>query len=261
MKDRACPYFKFKMQNYSLKFKISFLFIFLIVSTLFFPAPSYAAKGIAKKIEEKIGLDEDATLQEKIDIIGQKIASVCDRKDIVYTFKVLKGEKANAFALPDGYIYIYRGLVDKVKSDDEIAAILAHEIGHIAARHHDARRRRGIIANIFRVVAVTGADTRQDKININNAIIELTLSYSREEEIGADRLAAIYLERANYNPEAVISMIQTLIKTGLEGPIRPKRRWRTHPYLSDRIKAAREEIHGYIDFIDYVNTPTEGVER
>ena len=159
------------------------------------------------------------------------------------------------------YIYIYRGLLDEIETDDQIAAVLAHEIGHIVVRHHEERARRNIMASIFRMVAVTGADTYQDKININNAVVELTLSYSREEEIEADTYSAKYVRAAGYNPEAVISMIEILIKTELEGPIRPKRRWRSHPYLSDRIKAAREEIYGQIDFMDYANTPTHGVER
>ena len=66
-----------------------FLFLCLI---LFFPANSYAAKGIAQRIEEKVGLDEDATLQERVAVIGQKLADICERKDIIFTFKVLKGE-------------------------------------------------------------------------------------------------------------------------------------------------------------------------
>jgi len=244
-----------------LRLKVLFLTLSFILFTSLISSNTYAAKGIARRIEEKIGLDEDATLQERVDIIGQKLAAVCDRKEIVYTFKVLKPDKVNAFALADGYIYIYRGLIDKVKSDDEIAAVLGHEIGHIVAGHHDKRRRTGIIANIFRIVAISGADTIKDKININNAINELTLSYSREEEIEADKFAVTYLKRAGFNPEAVISMIEVLIKSELEGPIRAKRRWRTHPYLSDRIRAMREEIQGSIDFVDYINVPTHGLER
>jgi len=241
--------------------KILLFTLFLALLVLSFPNNVHAAKGIAKKIEEKIGIDEDVTAQERVALVGQRVAAVCDRKDIIYTFKILKDESINAFALADGYIYIYRGLLDEIETDDELAAVLAHEIGHIVARHHQKRGRRNLMANIFRMIAVTGADTYQDKVNINNAVAELTLSYSREEEIEADTYSAKYVKAAGYNPEAVISMIEILIKTELEGPIRPKRRWRTHPYLSDRIKAAREEIHGNINFMDYANTPTRGVER
>ena len=94
------------MQNPKLRFKIqNFLHIFfLLFFILSFCSNSYAAKGIAQRIEEKVGLDEDATLQERVDAIGQKLAVVCDRKDIIFTFKVLKGEEINAFALVDGYI-------------------------------------------------------------------------------------------------------------------------------------------------------------
>lgn len=262
----APAFFKIKNQNSKIKMTIqnsknSFFLLILVPLILLISTDTYAAKGIAKKIEEKIGLDENATLQKRVDVVGQKLSKVCDRKDIIYTFKVLKGEEINAFALPDGYIYTYRGLMDKVKSDDEIAAVLAHEMGHLAARHHAKRARRAIITDIFRIVAITEAETTANKININSAINELTLSYSRDEEIEADRLAAVYLKRAGYDPYAVISMINVLIKTELQGPIKPKRRWRTHPYLSDRIRAAREEIQGNIDFMDYANTPTQGAER
>ena len=234
----------------------------MLALSLFLPAPSFAAKGVAKRIEEKIGLDEDATLQERVDLIGQKVAAACDRKAVVYTFKVLKGEdKVNAFALPDGYIYLYRGLVDKLERDDEIAAVIAHEIAHIAARHHEERMRRNILADVFRLVSVSNAETYADKRMINQAVVELTLSYSREEEIEADTLSVEYLKNAGYDPEAILAVIDVLIRSELEGPIKAKRRFRTHPYLNDRIKAAREEILGYIDFMDYANTPTHGVER
>lgn len=239
----------------------NFIFISIILSIFFLVSNTYASKGMARKIEEKIGLDEDTTLQERVDIIGQRIASVCDRKGLVYTFKVLKGEDVNAFALPDGYIYVYKGLIDKVKKDDEIAAVLAHEISHIAAGHHEKRLRRAILTDMFRIISVSQAPTIENKININNAIIELSLSYSREEEIEADKLSAVYLKRAGYDPMAVISMIEVLINSEMKGPVRPFHGWRTHPYLSDRIRAAREEISGNIDFMDYANTPTHGVER
>ncbi|MBN1406007.1 MAG: M48 family metalloprotease [Candidatus Omnitrophica bacterium] len=238
-----------------------FLLPAILLSFVLFSAQAYAASGVAKKIEDKIGLDDNVTLQERVDAIGQKIAGACDRKDIIYTFKVLKDKDINAFALPDGYIYVYRGLVDKTKKDDEIAAVLAHEVAHIAAGHHKERLHRAILANIFSMVAISGASTNADRVNINTAIGELTLSYSREEEIEADMLSAVYLKRAGYDPQAVISMIQILVKSEMSGPIKPYRRWRTHPYLSDRIRAARKEISGNIEFMDYANTPTHGVER
>lgn len=245
---------KFKMKNLKI-----FLSLFLLI--LLFVDSAYAAKSMAKQVEDKMGLDEDATLQEKVDSIGQRIAAVCNKKGVVYTFKVLKGDDINAFALPDGNVYIFRGLIDKTSKDDEIAAVLAHEVGHITAGHHEERLKRSLLANIFRIISVSQAATIQDKVNINNAVVELTLSYSREEEIEADRLSAIYLKRAGFDPTAVVSMIEILIKSEMKGPIQPYHGLQTHPYLTDRIRAAHEEISGNIEFMDYANTPTHGIER
>lgn len=217
-------------------------------------------RSISKKVEEKMELDEDALLQEKINDIGQKLAAACDRRDIIYSFKVLAEDRVNAFALPGGYIYVFKGMLDKVESDDEIAAILAHEIGHINAKHHAKRAQRGLTTELLRILIIRGAEDPESKIRANVAINELLLSYSREDEIEADRLAIKYVEKAGYKPEAVISMVEKLLKLKMEGPIMPKIYYRTHPYLTDRIRAAREEIYGQIRFIDYANTPTKGVE-
>ena len=238
------------------KIIITYLVIFILSTGL-----NSFASSIAKRIEEKIGPEEDAPLQERIDGIGQKIVSVCDKKSIPYTFKVLKGDEVNAFTLPNGEVYVFKGLIDRTKTDDELAAVLGHEIGHVVANHHEERSRRSILTSIFKIVAITGAETSKDRYMINNALNELTLSYSQQEELEADKLSTIYLKRAGYNPEAVISMLDILKKYEMGGPIKPKRRWKTHPYIHERIRASREEISGRISFNDYINTPTQGIER
>ena len=112
---------------------------------------------------------------------------------------------------------------------------------------------------ILRILGTAGAKTREDRVNINVALDELLLSYSREDEILADKLSVKYLERAQYNPEAALSVLEKLKEIEMEGPIRPKRRWRTHPYLSDRAAAIRAEVYGNIEFMDYANTlPNNG---
>lgn len=92
-------------------------------------------QGVAKDLEQKYGVVDDPALQERVTAIGEKIVAVSDRKDLKYTFKVLNSDEINALALPGGFVYIFKGLVDYMPSDDELAGVIGHEVGHIVKRH------------------------------------------------------------------------------------------------------------------------------
>lgn len=221
-------------------------------------------ESLSRQVEKKFKTDESYTNQERAAIIGEKLAKACDRKDIIYHFKVLvdkSREEANynAFALPGGYVYIFKGLLEKMDSDDEIAAVLAHEIGHICARHAVKRIQDSMGYEIMRILIIRGAEDNYTRYRANQAINQLMLSYSRQDEIESDRLAVKYLKKAGYRPDAMITALDKLIKLQMEGPARPKRYWHTHPYLSARRSALSKEIKGEMDFDDYINiTPDEG---
>jgi predicted Zn-dependent protease len=220
-------------------------------------------ESLSRQVEAKMKVDESYDNQEKVRIIGQRLAEVCDRRDIIYQFKVLspkeESEKYNAFALPGGYIYIFKDLLERLKTDDEIAAVLAHELGHICAKHVLKRLQNSFGYEMLRFLVIKGADDNYTRYKANEAINQLMLSYSREDELEADRLAVKYLKKAGYKPEAVIKTLDELIKIQMSGPIRPKRYWYTHPYLADRKAAASKEISGRMEFDDYINTtPEEG---
>ena len=91
-------------------------------------------KKIAIKIRKHFDLPVDPLVQERVEKIGKKLAPGADRKDLIYRFTVLDHEKDdfyNAFAAPGGYVYIFDDLVEVLETDDNIAAVLAHEMGHI----------------------------------------------------------------------------------------------------------------------------------
>jgi len=95
-------------------------------------------RKIDKKVKKYFDLPADPLVQQRIRNIGKKLAENTDRKDVVYRFMVLTDEKNdnyNAFAVPGGYIYIFDDLVEVLETDDNIAAVLAHEMGHIEAKH------------------------------------------------------------------------------------------------------------------------------
>ncbi len=213
-------------------------------------------KSLSKQVERKFKLNNDLLVQQRINDIGQKIARVCDRKDIRYNFKVLSEEEVNAVALPGGFVYIFEELWKKVEEKDElIAAVLAHEVAHVSARHSIKRLQNSIGYGALAVLVNTasGMDSysrRKATIGIN----QLLLSYSRSEELEADELAVTYLSRAGYKPGAIIEVLEILQQTQRERPIR-QMRLPTHPYITDRMKVVKEQINmGTIGFDDYINT-------
>jgi len=216
-------------------------------------------KSIAEGIEKskEIKLDPDPLMTERVNEVGQRIASVSDRKEVKYTFRVIDKDDVNAFALPGGYVFIFKGLVDKVSKDDELAAVIAHEIAHVVARHSIKRLQGGVGYNILQILmAVTGAG-RSDAGRIDAAFGQLIMSYSREDEALADKLAVKYLKEAGYDPWAVVSLLKKLQESDKAEPIRPYTSYRSHPYVADRIRMVKKELSGEVDFNDYMN---KGIE-
>lgn len=191
-------------------------------------------KQVAEQIEKEIEAYEDSTVSR----VGQAVASNSDRPDIPYSFKVIKSDEINAFALPGGFIYIYKGLLDIV-DEPELAAILGHEIGHVAARHGIKR-----IQSVFGyqlaatlALAVLGDKSEAGEIQeIADSIFTLiVLGYSRKDEFQADRLGTIYTYRSGYDPHA---MTRVLEKLGEHGRGVQITLLSTHPPVEDRISEA-----------------------
>lgn len=216
-------------------------------------------KSIAQSIEKskEIKLDPDPLMTERVDKVGQKIASVSDRKEVKYTFRVIDKDDVNAFALPGGYVYVFKGLVDKISNDDELAAVIAHEIAHVVARHSVKRLQGSVGYDILRILmAVTGAGSG-DAGRIDAAFGQLIMSYSREDEALADKLAVKYLKEAGYDPWAVVSLLKKLQESNKIAPIRAYTSYRSHPYVADRIRMVKQELGGEVDFNDYMNKAIE----
>jgi predicted Zn-dependent protease len=191
-------------------------------------------------------LSDDENLQRRIQRIGRQIASVSDRQDIEYEFKVLRDKELNALTLPGGFIYINKGLADKL-TDDEIAYVLAHEVGHTAAKHIAKKLQANMAYQLLLSVAFASIGSRAQESAANvargiDAVYNLIgLSYSRKDEFEADRLAAKYVFKAGFNPYACLSALEKIKKS--EGPNwKVLKYFRTHPYVDERIEALKANI-------------------
>jgi predicted Zn-dependent protease len=147
-------------------------------------------------LQEFGGEYNDPAMKAYVNDIGQRLARTSERPNLNYTFTVLDSPVVNAFAVPGGYVYITRGLMALAENEAEVAGVIAHEIGHIAARHTNERYCRGIVAQLGAIGlgVLTGSGAVAEAANMGAAIY--LQGYSREQEFQADLLGVRYLGRA-----------------------------------------------------------------
>lgn len=217
-------------------------------------------EAIAEQVLKKFKPLDDPATQERIRALGERLAAVCDRKSLLYHFTVIQyphdthvkeGDDVNAFAIPGGYVFVFEGLVKAAKDDDELAGVVAHEIGHIAARHPVKRYESSLGTTLVQALAGATRDARFAR-GVSAALGQLYLAYSREDELLADRLGVRYMKDAGFDPEGMLRFLQTLQEIHRR-EIRPFSYFRTHPYIADRIRVVKEEAFGKIDFTDHIN--------
>jgi Zn-dependent protease with chaperone function len=154
-------------------------------------------RSVAKEVEKQYGLVKDEALQARVQKIGMNLVAVCDRPKLPYTFKVLNSKEVNAFAAPGGFIYIFKGLVDLMPSDEELAGVISHEIGHVAKRHtvHQIEKNQ-----LWMALEILAAAKGKGTFAVE-ALRQLAMpAYSRDDEREADNLGFWHTLRAGYNP-------------------------------------------------------------
>lgn len=188
-------------------------------------------------------ISRNAAHQNRVNKIGYRIAQVSDRQDYRHQFFVIDADTLNAFTIPGGYVYIYKGLLDKL-NDEELAAVLAHEIAHGAARHTIKKFQAIIGYNMLAGAVITRIeDDLKKKIAAigANGIMSLALAkYGKEEELEADALGVKYAYLAGYEPEAMVQTFQLLDKEG--GKDNTPEYLRTHPKFDKRIESVEIAI-------------------
>lgn len=200
-------------------------------------------------IKKQYQVYESKALQDYVDSVGQKLAKQSHRPGLHYRFTVLDSPEVNAFALPGGYVYITRGIMAYLNSEAELAAVVGHEIGHVTARHGVRQQSVAQAANIGLTIASIFVPELNTNLaqNLTNILGGALLSgYGREQELEADRLGAQYLARADYDPQAIISVLRVLKNQELEDEKLAKQEGReprrysglfaTHPDNDTRLK-------------------------
>ena len=217
-------------------------------------------RKLAKQVEAELTLVADPAVQARVRTLGQRVVAVCDRQEILYSFAVVEDKEPNAFSLPGGYVFVNDGLIKQTASDDELAAVLAHEVAHVAARHAVKRYETSLGAQIIQLASLAARDARATH-GLGVALHAARLAYARQDELDADRLAVRYVKAAGFDPAAMLRFLDRLHDLHedelhyLPRGVTRVQYAMTHPFIPERIRAVKEELYGVADYVDYLNTP------
>ncbi|MFA5356178.1 MAG: M48 family metallopeptidase [Candidatus Omnitrophota bacterium] len=212
--------------------------------TLLINTESEVALGrdMDKEISRKLKIMSDPQRQARLDNISARIAAASDRQDLTYHFKVIDDKEFNAFAAPGGFIYVNKGLMDSA-TDDELACVLAHEVGHVAARHSVKQMQAGLGYQLIMAI-VLGVSGQETIVRATNIIYNLgSLGYSREDELFADKLAVRYAKRAGFNPYGMVTFFKKMqVEAKKKGGVLNIEIFSSHPDMAKRIEYTKKEI-------------------
>ncbi|MDG4946292.1 M48 family metallopeptidase [Weeksellaceae bacterium KMM 9713] len=197
-------------------------------------------------IQESGGLYQDAEVQQYIDLLGRKIVENSDasKTPYQYEFHVLADpNQVNAFAMPGGQIFITVGLLKRLESEDQVAGVLGHEIGHVVGRHSaEQMAKQDLTQGLAGAAGVVGGDmsSAQYAQMIGNMV---NMKYGREDELESDELGVRFMVQSGYDPHALIRVMEILDEAS--GGQAPPEFQSTHPSPENRVQRIKEAIEKY----------------
>jgi Zn-dependent protease with chaperone function len=199
----------------------------------------------AAAAQQQLPLLNDAQVNAYVNNIGQRLAANAGGPGFQYQFRVVNASDINAFALPGGFIYVNRGVLDQAHNEGEVAGVLAHEISHVALRHgtHQASKAYAAQAGISILSGILGGRVGQGTADIINAVgglglNALFLKYSRDLETQADVRGSQILAASGYSPVDMVNFFKTLERADAS----KKTNWMSdHPAPPDRIARIERE--------------------
>jgi predicted Zn-dependent protease len=227
----------------------------------FFSLEKEIAMGrqLAAEIERQVKLLNDPAINEYVNRVGQNIVRNSDAK-VPFTIKVVESDEINAFALPGGFFYVNSGLILAADDESELAAVMAHEIAHVAARHGTKQASKAELVNFASIPlifmgGVGGFALRQAA----GFLIPMQfLQFSRSDEAEADYLGLQYLYKTGYDPGAMVSFFEKLQAKESARPGSVSKMFSTHPPTGDRIETSKKNIEQVLpDKEQYVVTTSE----
>lgn len=201
---------------------------------------------LATQINAQLPLVRDAALTRSLTRLGDRLARASDRPDVGYSFYIVDTDEVNAFAIPGGHIYVNRGLIERTQNASELSAVLAHEIGHISARHGaqmlERQLRTGSVVSVLYRLILGHEPALLDHgaLGIGGAL--WTAAHSRADELEADQLAVRTLVTAGVDPIGIVTLLNGLPVEKAQKRGIAAQWFSTHPMSADRLRRTRDQV-------------------
>jgi len=200
---------------------------------------------VDKQVREEMGIYlELPELRTKVKEIVENIGKHSDRSDLIYRVEIVDTPDFNAFAVPGGFLYVHRGLLERMNSVDELASVIGHEVAHVSARHSAAQISKMQILNIG---ILLGQIATQGALQDYGSLIDLGSvlafsKFSRDDEREADCLGIRYMTQAGYNPKASIDVMKQIQNLEDREPGLLDVWFMTHPPTIERLELLNNEL-------------------
>ncbi|MGZ5468838.1 MAG: M48 family metalloprotease [Candidatus Aminicenantales bacterium] len=213
----------------------------------------YIGRAVSALILSRYKTVDDAALTRYLNLVGMAVVYNSDRPETYggYHFTVLDSDEVNAMAAPGGFVFVTKGLVRRCGDEETLAAILAHEVGHVAARHGLQSIKKSRLVDAFGVIGSTAASQlKSEELTKLTGLFEGALGdvletlvgrgYDRKYEFEADELSVKFIAQTGYNPAGLAAFLTTMERDKPSGPVAG---WfKTHPSPADRLTRVRAEI-------------------
>jgi beta-barrel assembly-enhancing protease len=200
----------------------------------------------SRQINSQLPIVQDPEINRYVNVLGDSIAKLADDRNLEWHFFVVDSKEVNAFAVPGGYIYVNRGLIERADKMDQLAGVLGHEIGHVTHRHTIQQMQKAQKANIGVALGciltrVCGNPAAGAAINVAGGA--LFAKFSRQDETEADEAGVTYVVRAGIDPRGMPEMFQKLLDERKSKPAGVEAWFATHPIEEDRIASTQRMIN------------------
>jgi predicted Zn-dependent protease len=200
----------------------------------------------AQQINAQLPIVQDPELNRYINVLGDSIARLTSRGNLDWRFFIVDAQEVNAFAVPGGFVYVNRGLIQRADQMDELAGVLGHEIGHVVRRHTVKQMEKAQGANIGVTLACVLTSICNSQVAgaaINVAGGALFARFSRQDEAEADQEGFKNTVRAGISPVGMVTMFRKLLDERKSRPGAVESWFLTHPLEEERITAVQAQIN------------------